>query len=49
MSLFHYWLGQQQKNFVAGDGVLSGRGYRIMNEVPTVLMIVSVVSVVVKF
>ena len=49
MSVFHYWLGQQQKNFVAGDRVLSGRLYRIMNEVPTVLLIVIVISVVVKF
>jgi putative membrane protein len=28
---------------------LSGRQYRIMNEVPTILMIVIVASVIVKF
>ena len=49
MTAFHSWLGQQQKNFIAGDGVLSGRHYRIMNEVPTVLLIAIVISVVVKF
>ena len=49
MTFFHIWLGKQRKNFVAGDGVLEGRRYRIMNEVPTVLMIVIVISVVVKF
>ena len=49
MTVFHIWLGKQRKNFVAGDGVLEGRRYRIMNEVPTVLMIVIVISVVVKF
>lgn len=49
MSAFHDWLGRQQKNFEKGDGVLEGRRYRIMNEVPTVLMILIVISVVVKF
>jgi putative membrane protein len=49
MSIFHEWLAGQQKRFVTGDGVLTGRRYRIMNEVPTVLMILIVVSVVVKY
>jgi len=49
MTVFHIWLAKQRKNFVAGVGVLEGRRYRIMNEVPTVLMIVIVISVVVKF
>ena len=47
---FHGWLGAQRKAFAAGGGVLrQGGSYRIMNEVPTVLMIVIVLSVVVKF
>lgn len=49
MTGFHEWLGGQLKRFVAGVGVLEGRRYRIMNEVPTVLMILIVISVVVKF
>ena len=49
MTVFHEWLGKQQKRFAAHSGVLKGRQYRIMNEVPTVLMILIVVSVVVKF
>ena len=49
MTVFHMWLGKQRKNFISGNGVPEGRRYRIMNEVPTVLMILIVISVVVKF
>jgi protoporphyrinogen IX oxidase len=49
MTGFHEWLGAQRKSFVAGKGIKTGRQYRIMNEVPTVLMVVIVLSVVVKF
>jgi putative membrane protein len=49
MTGFHEWLGRQLKRFAAGANILEGRRYRIMNEVPTVLMILIVVSVVVKF
>jgi len=43
------WLGGRRKDFVAGQNVLTGRQYRLMNEVPTVLMVIIVVSVIVKF
>ena len=49
MTWFHHWLGQRRKDFAAGRNELAGRRYRIMNEVPTVLMIVIVLSVIVKF
>jgi len=49
MTAFHIWLGGQRKRFVLGEGVLAGRQYRIMNEVPTILMLIIVSSVVVKF
>lgn len=49
MSGFHGWLGAQRKAFARGGPIKSGRSYRIMNEVPTVLMFLIVVSVVVKF
>lgn len=49
MTVFHHWLALHRKYFVTGEGVLEGRRYRIMNEAPTVLLIVIVVSVVVKF
>jgi len=49
MSGFHGWLGAQRKAFAAGGPVKTGRQYRMMNEVPTLLMVLIVLSVVVKF
>ena len=49
MTWFHHWLGWRRKDFLAGTNTLTGRQYRLMNEVPTVLMIIIVLSVVVKF
>lgn len=49
MTWFHHWLGYRRKDFAAGGNVRSGRTYRMMNEVPTVLLAVIVVSVIVKF
>jgi putative membrane protein len=49
MTVFHVWLIRRMKGFQAGENNLTGRQYRMMNEVPTVLMIVIVFSVVVKF
>lgn len=49
MTWFHHWLGLRRKDFVKGQNTVSGRNYRMMNELPTVLMVVIVVSVVVKF
>jgi putative membrane protein len=49
MTGFHGWLSARTREFAAGTNVVSERTYRIMNEVPTVLLIVIVFSVVVKF
>lgn len=49
MTWFHHWLGLRRKEFVVGSNTVTGRQYRMMNEVPTVLLIVIVFSVVVKF
>jgi putative membrane protein len=49
MTWFHFWLAARRLDFVRGENVLTGRRYRMMNEVPTVLMIVIVISVIVKF
>ena len=49
MTWFHHWLGLRRKDFVSGSNTRAGRTYRMMNELPTVLMIVIVLSVVVKF
>jgi putative membrane protein len=48
MTWFHHWCGLRRKDFVAQGNTRSGRDYRIMNEVPTLLMVVIVVSVIVK-
>ena len=49
MTWFHHWLGLRRKDFIAGKNDLTGRQFRMMNEVPTVLMVVIVLSVVLKF
>jgi putative membrane protein len=49
MTWFHHWLGKRRKDFIAGENTLTGRQYRLMNEVPTILMVVIVIAVVVKF
>ena len=49
MTWFHHWLGLRRKDFLAGRNEVTGRQYRMMNEVPTLLMVVIVLSVVVKF
>ena len=48
MTWFHHWLGRRRKDFIAGANQVSGRGFRLMNEVPTILMIVIVVSVIAR-
>jgi putative membrane protein len=48
MTWFHFWLAKRQRNFELGDNQLTGKTYRIMNEVPTVLLLVIVIMVVVR-
>ncbi len=49
MTWFHHWLGLRRKDFVNGNNTVTGRNYRMMNEVPTILMVIIVISVIVKF
>jgi protoporphyrinogen IX oxidase len=49
MSGFHGWLSAERKNFVKGTNIKPGRTYRLANEVPTVLMIIIVISVITRF
>lgn len=49
MTWFHMWLAGRRKAFEAGQNALTGRRYRMMNEVPTLLMVVIVLSVILKF
>src|SRR6056297_1834762 len=48
MTWFHHWLGRRRKDFASGSNTREGRTYRIMNEVPTILLVLIVVSVIVK-
>lgn len=49
MTWFHMWLALRRKEFVSGTNTLTGRRYRMMNEFPTLLMLVIVFSVIFKF
>ena len=49
MTWCHEWLGRRRKDFSSGQNRFTGRQYRMMNEVPTVLMVLIILSVVVKF
>ena len=48
MTWFHHWCGLRRKDFLSGSNTRTGRDYRIMNEVPTVLLIVIVISVIAR-
>ncbi|MCQ0969331.1 CopD family protein (plasmid) [Paracoccus sp. TK19116] len=48
MTWFHHWLAVQRKALANGRSS-GGRRYRMMNEVPTILMVLIVVSVIVKY
>lgn len=48
MTVCHVWLGRRQDDFEAGRNTLSSKNYRIINEVPTLLMVVIVIMVIVK-
>lgn len=49
MTWAHHWLALRRKEFSMGQNTRTGRTYRLINEVPTVMLIIIVVSVVVKF
>lgn len=49
LTWFHHWLGRRRKELITGDCTLTGRQFRLMNEVPTVLLVLIVFAVVVKF
>ena len=48
MTWFHHWLGRRRKDFANGTNTRCGRTYRLMNEVPTVLLILIVISVIAR-
>lgn len=48
MTWFHHWLGRRRKEFLVGPSPHSGRQFRLMNELPTVLMVVIVIAVIAR-
>jgi len=48
MTWFHHWLGRRRKEFLVGPSPRTGRHFRIMNEVPTLLMVLIVVAVIAR-
>lgn len=48
LTWFHHWLGKRRQDFFADANSRSGRSYRLMNEVPTLGLIVIVIMVIVK-
>ena len=48
MTWFHHWLGRRRKELANGTCHTTSKTFRLMNEVPTLLMIVIVFMVVVK-
>ncbi|MEC7259340.1 MAG: protoporphyrinogen oxidase HemJ [Pseudomonadota bacterium] len=49
MTWFHHWLGRRRKELMNGTNTVTARRYRMMNELPTLLMVVIVFSVVMRF
>jgi len=48
MTWFHMWCAQQRNQLLAGTSTVTGRGFRMMNEVPTLLLLVIVFSVIAR-
>ncbi len=48
MTWFHHWCGLERKRLAKGEFAHDGRYYRLMNEVPTLLMIGIVLLVVLE-
>ena len=46
---YHFYLNKLRQGLVCGDSVKSSKFYRIINEVPTVILIGIIVSIVYKF
>lgn len=48
LTWYHHWLGRRRKEFADDRNTRDGRHYRLMNEVPTIMMIVIVAMVVAR-
>lgn len=48
LSWLHHWLALRRKDFARDANTRSGRTYRLMNEVPTLALVIIVVMVIVR-
>jgi putative membrane protein len=48
LTWFHHWLLRRHKDFAADRNRISGRTYRMMNELPTLGLVIIVVMVIVR-
>lgn len=48
LTWFHFWLAARRRDFATGVNRRSGRRYRLMNEIPTLALVVIVVMVIVR-
>lgn len=48
MTIFHGLLARWRKDFVAGKNRHSEKFYRVINEIPPILMVIAVIMVIVK-
>ena len=48
LSAYHGWLSARRRDFLHDRNTLSGKTYRMMNEVPTILMVIIVFMVELK-
>lgn len=48
LTWFHHWLGRRRADFAIDANTRDGRTFRLMNEVPTLCLVVIVTMVIVK-
>ncbi len=48
MSWFHFWLAGRRRELAAGECLVSANRFRLMNEIPSILVVVIVVMVIVR-
>jgi len=48
ITLYHFWLASFYKNFSNYKNKYTGKFFRIINEIPTILMIIIIIFVVIK-
>ena len=48
LTVFHVFLSRSAKKFAAGENTMTARQWRMVNEIPTVLMILVVIMVIIK-